>query len=342
MGSTMSDIAKRAGTSVAAVSVILNGARSKTLRVGPETRERILRAAEELGYRRNPLASALATGRSKVLALILPEPHSLAQNDPFFSLVTNGVISLAAQQGYSTVLYSSSLAEASREDLELVNRLVAGVVLASPPPYCRIFDECRSQKIPFATIVAGPECAPFTVDSDDYQGGLLATRHLIELGHRRIAHLEGRGSVSTTEPRRRGYFDALADYEIAIDRDLCTPGNFNRADGYSATRELLRLPQHRSPTAVFAGNDLSAHGAIEAIYDAGLRVPDDVSVVGYDDTWYATVSRPALTSVNMNVQGIGEEACKLLLSFIEQGSPVESHVVLPVSLTIRESTGPLR
>jgi LacI family transcriptional regulator len=336
----MSDIAARAGTSAAAVSVTLNGARSRTLRVSDETRDRILAAARDLGYRRHPAARALATGRTHVLGLMLPYASSLlSENTPFESLLVSGVVARAGSRGYNVMLYAATAEDEGDRAASMIDRRIDGLILLIPPFDSPILDECERQGIATAAILADPESATLTVRSDDYNGGRLATRHLIELGHRRIAHLYGRQGVVTTEPRLLGYRDALAEAGIKADDRLCLPGDFARKPGYASMRRLLDLPATDRPTAVFAANDLSAHGAMDAIHEAGLTVPGDVSVVGYDDTWYSTVTRPRLTSVRMSVSDLGSRAADLLISHLEGEQVPERHPVLPVALVLRESTG---
>jgi LacI family transcriptional regulator len=286
------------------------------------------------------LASALATGRSQVIGLMLPSASSFAQHDPFYSLLTTGITSAAAAQGYNVMLYAAAPEELGQEAARRIDKMVAGMVFVSPPASTPLYAECSRQNIPYATILAGTESGPFTVNSDDHHGGILATAHLADLGHVRIAHLAGKPGVVTSLPRKRGYLEALEMRGIVPDAELLAPGEFTRKAGYDSAKRLLQLPVDRRPTAIFAANDLSAHGAIEAAIDLGLTVPGDVAVVGYDDTWYATVGRPSLTSVNLDVPWIGQCACEMILSFLERGGPAEAHLVLPVSLTIRESTGP--
>ncbi len=338
----MSDIAARVGTSVAAVSVTLNGAKSKTLKVGEATRQRIFEAAEELGYRRNPLAGALATGRSRILGLMLPTAWAYADHDPFYSLVTTGVTACASRRGYNVMLYSATAEDEGARAAKMLDKLIAGLILVSPPPGSPLCSECERQDIPYVTIIAGADSGPFTVDSDDYQGGLIATRHLLALGHSRIAHLSGLNGISTTRPRYEGYRTALEEAGLPVNPKLCVPGRFKRIPAFEATKRLLNLAAEDRPTAVFAANDLSAHGAIEAAVDMGLRVPDDLAVVGYDDTWYATATRPTLTSVSMDVPAVGHRATEVLISFLEGHEDVHRHSKLPVSLTIRESCGAIR
>lgn len=336
---TMSDIAARAGTTTGVVSVTLNGAKSKTLRVSEETRQRVLKAAAELGYRRDPRASALATGRNRVIGLMLPHVHSFAFPDPFYSLVTAGVAAAASHEGYNLMLYTAVAEEEPQRATEMIDRRIDGLILVLPPDGTPIVGECARRGISTIAILQRPDLAPLTINSDDSAGGRLATEHLIGLGHRRIAHLFGKRDIHTSEPRYEAYRDALLAAGIEPDAALVAEGGFDRGVGRTSTRDLLRLPEARRPTAIFAANDLSAHGALDAIHEAGLRVPEDLSVVGYDDTWYASVTHPPLTTVDMNVGGIGRRAAEMLITSLE-GRVEEPHPILPVSLTLRRSSGP--
>jgi LacI family transcriptional regulator len=341
MSATMSDIAARAGTSVAAVSVTLNGARSKTLRISEETRQRILEAAEHLGYRRNPLAGALATGRARALGLMLPDAVSYTTHDPFFSLVTTGVTHAASINGYNVMLFAAAGEDEGARAAAMIDRRIDGLVLVSPPAGTPIYAECERLGIPVVTVMAGPDQSPLSIDADDYAGGRIATEHLLRLGHRRIAHLSGRPSILTSRDRHQGYFDVLVEAGIVPDPAIRVPGQFNRQRGFESALQLLSQPASRRPTAVFAANDLSAHGAIDAAHALGLKVPQDLSVVGFDDTWYTTVTRPTLSSVHVNVPQFGERAAVMLIETLDGAAPAaECHVVLPVSLFVRESSGP--
>lgn len=337
----MNDIAARAGTSASVVSLVLNGAKSKTVRTSEETRGRVLRAAEELGYRRNPLAGALATGKSHVIGMMLPHASAYtAEQAPFETIVMNGVMAQAARHGYNLMMYSATAEDEGDRAARMIDRRIDGLILVVPPAQTPIYAECERQGIAVVSILARPEDAPLTVNSDDEAGARLATRHLLDLGHRRIAHLRGKPETVTTGPRQRGYAAELASADIEFDPDLCREGGFSRDVSYEATLDLMRLPEAVRPTAIFAANDPSAHGAIDAIHEMELRVPEDVSVVGYDDTWYATVTRPPLTSVSMKVEELGRRAADLLIARLTDISIDVPHPVLPVSLAVRESSGP--
>jgi len=283
MGAKMRDIAARAGTSIAAVSVTLNGAKSKTLGLSASTRDRIMKAADELGYRRNPNAGALATGRTHILGLMFPSLEAYAEHDPFYSLIANGVTGAASARGYNLMLYSATAEDQGGKAAGMIDKRIDGLVLVSPPYESPIYEECERQDIPVVDILGNPNGNRLCVLTDDYQGGRMAARHLLDLGHRRIGHLEGKMDVSTSEPRRQGFLDEIHEHGLESEH-LCRPAYFNRQGGYLAASELMKLPAGERPTAIFAANDLSAHGAIDAVHNAGLSVPSDVSVVGYDDT----------------------------------------------------------
>jgi LacI family transcriptional regulator len=340
MSVKMSDIAARAGTTTGVVSVALNGAKSKTLRISPETRERVVRVAAELGYRRDPRAKALVTGRNDTIGLMLPYTDSFSAHDPFFTTVMAGVASMAAVQGYNLMLYTSVAENEGNRAAEKIDRRIDGLILVMPPDNTPIHDECRKQGIRTVAVLQTPDSSNLTVNSDDYQGGRLATEHLLRLGHRRIAHLYGRTDIHTSEARHRAYSDALKEAGIEPNSKLVVQGDFARAASYEATLSLMRRSAQDRPTAIFAANDLSAHGALDALNELGLGVPSDVSVVGYDDSWYACVTNPALTSVNMNIDQIGRHAAEMLIESI-RGHLEVSHLVLPVTLTVRGSSGPV-
>jgi len=292
-----------------------------------------------MGYRRDPRGSALVTGRSHVIGLMLPHAHSFATPDPFYSLVAAGVAGGASKAGYNLMLYTAVAEEEGPRAAATIDRRIDGLILVIPPEGSPIFDECRRQGITTVGIVQDPARSPLTVNSDDYEGGRLATEHLLSLGHRRIAHLYGNRDNFSNEGRYLAYVDTMREAGIEPDPDLILEGGFRRDNGFHSTKRLVGMPARKRPTAIFAANDLSAHGAIDAIREAGLDIPGDISVVGYDDTWYASITNPPLTSVSMHVDEIGRRAAELLIGGIE-GRLEEDHAVIPVSLTVRQSSGP--
>jgi LacI family transcriptional regulator len=177
-----------------------------------------------------------------------------------------------------------------------------------------------------------------SVNANDFEGGRLATAHLASMGHRYIAHLMGGSDVATSRPRLNGYRRALEEAGISFDPSLVIEAGFDWRGGYAVTQTLLAR-SHKRPTAIFAANDLCAEGAMRAIREAGLSIPNDIAIVGYDDTWYASMTQPALTSVRMPIEEMGALAVQLLVDRVEGRHIADPLPVLPISLTVRASCG---
>lgn len=338
MAVTLKDVARRAGTSAAAVSATLNHRPGQSTRVGEETRKRIEIAAAELGYVLNPIGRSLATGRTGVLGLMLPFQSSFVEHDPFLTNVMNGCLSEAVRQKYNVMLYTATSGEEGAGAATMVDSRVDGVILVIPPKDSPVLADCRRRDLPVVSVLRDAEDDDeWVVNSSDYEGGRLATQHLINLGHRRIGHIVGNEAVSTSRARRQGYLDAISEAGVDVDPVLVRDGDFSQKSGAKAMAELLSL--RKPPTAVFCANDLSAHGAIQSAISMGRSVPNDIAVVGYDDTWFSTMTNPALTTVNMATEEMGARAARLLISQIENRPTTERQPVLPVSLTIRVSCG---
>lgn len=331
---TSSDVARYAGVSRATVSyVINNGPRP----VSEETRIRVQEAIRQLGYQPNGLARNLRLQRTSTLGLIVPDTHN-----SYFSEVGRGVERAAFENGYTVFLchsgYSLDL-ELQYVDMLHLQR-VAGVIwipgTADHAPLHKL------QEYEVDTVVVDRclpnELAP-SLTADNLHGGYLATRHLIELGHRRIGYISRAINLSHSQGRVDGYKMALAESGIAIDPNLLRKGGFNLQDGYRAMQELLSLDV--PPTAVFAYNDIMAIGALRALHEAGLSVPDDFSVIGFDDIDAAAFTCPALTTIYLPKFDIGKKAADLLISLVEEKEvPAETQVTFDVKLIRRESTGP--
>lgn len=343
MAVTLKDVAKLAGTSPAAVSATLNGSAGKSTRVSRETRERIYAAAAQLGYVSNPIAKSLATGKTGVLGLLLPYEDAFIDQNPFCTTLIAGIIHEAFGRGFNIMLYAATSGTSPNQAAMLVDSRVDGVLLVMPSEESPIFLKCERQRIPYVSVLRSPAPGALTINSDDYAGGRLATEHLLALGHRRIAHLVGDPKVNTTEPRLRGYRDALADAGIENDPALEIPAGFDRLDGYRAVQAMVAESRRdRLPTALFVCNDLSAAGAIQALAEAGLSVPGDVAIVGFDDTQFCAATQPPLTSVRMPIEEMGALAARMLIAKIAKEEIAEPQPVLPVSLTIRQSCGATR
>lgn len=339
MAATIRDVAKLAGTSVSAVSAVISGNRRHNIRVGPQTRARILAAAEQLGYTPNPLAKSLATGKTGILGLVFPYSRAFTDGNPFSTQVISGVFEEVIRERFNIMLHTAIGDDWTAVDENaLLDPRVDGLLLVIPAPHSPVIARCRQTGFPYVALVYQPDSPDvYAVNADEFAGGRLATEHLLQSGHRRIAHLIGHPQIASTEPRRRGYLAALEAAGLSPDPRLLVPAGFDYRDGYEAALSLLALPAEQRPTAIFAANDLCAEGALRALREKGVRVPADMAVVGFDDTWFASMTQPPLTSVHMPIFEMGVEATRMLIAQVE-GRPIEPRqIVLPVTLSVRET-----
>jgi LacI family transcriptional regulator len=325
---TISDVARAAGVSVPTVSKVVNGRYG----VAPATSKRVLEVVAALGYETSLVASSLRRRRTNVIGILVAEFESFSVE------LLKGISSAATGTGYELLAYSGLAASGSRTGWErrslsrLAGTLIDGAIVITPTVLM------PTTSIPVVAIDphTGPG-GPSTIDSDNVAGARAATRHLIELGHRRIAHIRGRSDLASAELREAGYRESLAAAGIPFDPALVRDGGYQAALTAEAARELLTSPDR--PTAVFAANDMSALGVLTVAHELGLRVPEDLSVIGFDDVPEAASSTPPLTTMAQPLHDLGAQALEMLVGLLN-GQDVPSHVQLPAELVIRASTGP--
>lgn len=337
---TLKDVAEQAGVSLMTVSAVLNGKASER-RISLPTQERVTTVARELGYKPNQLARGLVTGRSGVMGLVFPYSSAFIDHNPFSSAILSGVMAVAVQKRWNLMLHTATGDDWNAVDSgELIDPRVDGLLLVLPTPDSPLVARCQRERFPCVSLVYAADSPDIcTVNADDFLGGKLATEHLLEQGHRRIAHLAGSPLVATSAPRTRGYLAALQAAGITPDPSLIITANFRQPEGRAAMKALLDRPEKQWPTAVFAGNDLTALGALEHLNECGLRIPEDIALVGYDDSQVAQLMLPSLTSVRMPIYEMALEATNLLISLIEGKEIEQRQPVLPVSLKVRDSSG---
>ncbi|MBI5031720.1 MAG: LacI family DNA-binding transcriptional regulator [Chloroflexi bacterium] len=325
---TSQDVAKKAGVSVATVSRVLNDSPL----VSPQVRERVLSAVKELNYQPNRTAQRLRAGRSHVIGLIISD----IQN-PFFTSVVRGIEDVAYKYSYSVVLCNSD-EDVEKEQLYigvLSSERVAGVIIVpTGNDCCSPLLNLQMPVVMMDRVVPGLS-TDFVV-LDNVAGAYAAIQHLLELGHRRIGMVSAPPGISVGTERQRGYENAMHDYGIAVDAMLIQPGNFKENGGYQAASKLLELKPR--PTAIFAANNLMTMGAYQAISDKGLRIPDDISVIGFDDMpWFGLV-HPPLTAVRQPTYEIGAQAAELLFArLLDSTTPIQRKILQP-ELIVRSST----
>lgn len=334
---TLKQLSLLAGAHPSTVARVLHA--DPRQRVSAELRERIMTLAREHDYRPNSVARSLRTKRTSVFGVLIPDIAN-----PFFASVLRGMEDAAAERDYSVILTNTDDQEAREAHglAMLRDRQVDGLLLATARLHDPAIEQLAQGQTPFVLVNRHTDpITPNAVVPDDYAGGVTAVEHLLELGHRRIAHIAGADDASTGHLRQQAYHDTLRRHGVdhAPDQDaLLVPGSFREAGGYDAMRALLDLAE--PPTAVFAVNDLAALGAVQAITEAGLRVPDDISVVGFNDLFHASHMTPSLTTMQVPHRAMGVRAVERLISMVVDGVMPESPLLLPVTLIARQSTGP--
>ena len=332
---TVSDVARRAGVSTMTVSRVINDSGA----VSPETRARVSGAILELGYMPNVLARQLRSMRTRTIALVVTDIRN-----PFFTTIASGVEDTARARGYAVMFCSTYDSEVDESEYVrvLIQRRVDGVLLV---PACGGGSSVQLlQKHGLPTVVLDRHLVAANVDevrADSKGGAYEGVRHLVELGHRQIAILSGPQGVSTSTDRVAGYLEALMEASIAGDRGQTLFGEFTEASGYAMARQVIEADPR--PTAIFAANNFIAFGAMRAIREAGLGVPNDISVVAFDDLPPEWVFDPMLTVVTQPAYEIGTKAAELLLERLGGDAPDRPRgIVLPSHLIIRRSTAPPR
>jgi LacI family transcriptional regulator len=325
------DVAQRAGVSAATVSRVLNGSGA----VSAERAARVREAASELGYTPSGPARALRQQRTRVWTAIIPDIEN-----PFFTAMVRGMEDVARAEEHRLVLCNSDEdldKEASYLDIAVAEQ-VTGVVIAVASDRDSRLDVLLDRNIPVVAVDRRPKHHGDAVDSvavDNELGARQAVEHLIAAGARRIACVTGPARVSTASERVAGYQRALKAGGHKVDPDLVRRADVKEDGGYAATRALLGA--RRKPDALFVADNLMTLGALRAVREAGLRVPDDVLLVGFDDAPWTTLISPQLTVVAQPTHDIGRHAARLLAS-ASPGLPPR-HVVLPPTLLVRASSG---
>lgn len=328
---TIKDVARRAGVSIATVSHALSGHRP----VGHETATRVFQAIDELGYRPNRLAASMVTGRTRTLGLVVPDIAN-----PFFAALVRAVEHAAFKRGYTTIACSSELNASLEEqylDL-LIDQQVDAVAYVGDHrrvrPRLERLDERGTAVVLLDRIDNDVVGSLLSVSADNTAGGALAAEHLLQLGHRHLGVAAGPRRLVTSEGRLSGFRERAGDASVSV----VNARDFTLEAGVKAVELLVS----GSPeiTALFCENDLIALGAIRVAHERGIRIPDDLSIVGYDDIFVSQLVTPGLTTIRQPVDKLGAVAVDTVVRLSERSDPAPTSVVLPVELVRRESCGP--
>lgn len=351
---TIDDIARLAGVSRTTVSRVLNHKPD----VDSATRERILRIIEEQNFVPSTTASGLAGGRSRLIGILIP-----AWTWPLIPDLTPGIVEVVKQTPYELVLYSINDEDIERDRSEVINRLLAsqltaGLLAIFPAHVSQHLTHLYKQGFPVVIIDDQEVQVTPWVRADNTTGACSAVRHLIGLGHRRIAHVQGPSEYLVSHDRYNGYRQALLEAGITPDPALVLEGNFLAPSGRACAGKFFELPPEKRPTAIFAGSDQMAYGVLAAAEDYGLSIPQDIALVGFDDDAPSVHTSPALTTVRQPYLEMGQRGMELLLSMLDTpGTPSQSksfptkldgmsptgdqpiRIQLPTGLVVRESCG---
>jgi len=326
---TVYTVAEHAGVSIATVSRTLAGSR----KVSSATRQRVMQAIEDLNFEPNPSARRLAYMKTETIALVFPDISG-----PFYSTVIRGVEQEAGRHNHNVLIYGTHGKESSGRYLRTLSSKVDGLIIMA-----RSVDEdslwsLERQGVPFVLLGHSNgqlQCSTISVDND--AGAYKAAAHLLGHGHQRIGIITGPENSPDNRGRLQGYQKALLDAGISLHPNMVIPGKFKYEEGQIAINRLLE--SNPRPTAVLAANDEMAIGAIDAARQRGLRVPEDLAVIGFDDIQMSALTHPSLTTVRQPMQLLGEEAVKLLFDRLNNSNGMPRHEVLDTKLVVRQSCG---
>lgn len=334
---TIRDIARLSGLSKSTVSLVLND----SPKVDPDTRRRVLSVMRRHNYSPSFAATALAKGNTGLIGMIVP-----GLTWRFMADINYGVAKVVEDTKYEIVLFTSTnqLDYGGAIDRVLSSGLCAGLIVVAHDqrPLDRLVELYRDGLATVLVDTLGAVSDLPAVGADNYTGGLLAGRHLLGLGHRRIASILGPVDHPYVQERRRGLRDALSEAGVSPDPSLEAETDFAEALIRSRIRELLRLPRDRRPTALFVYHDSAAFTVLDELAEGGVRVPEDVSVVGFNDIDAAAHVRPALTTVRQPFAEMGRRATDILLTALggTESDEASQRIVLPTELIVRDSTAP--
>jgi DNA-binding LacI/PurR family transcriptional regulator len=337
---TSRQVAELAGVSQTTVSFVLNNVESAN--ISDETRERVMEAARRLNYIPDVAARSLARGRSNNIALVLAQPHRQVFIDEYIPKVLTGINEVTQEHGLRILVELVSGDRLSNVYANLLrSKEAAGIIINFNFPTKQDIDQviaCTADGLP---VVSLNDIHPqvYSVEVDKFDGVRKIVQHLIDLGHRRIACITyaPADTVPHVQERLKVFHDTLSSNGLSVEKTLVRDGVYDPETGYTAMQSILQSGP--PPTALYAMNDLMAFGAIRAIQDYGLRVPQDIAVVGFDDIRLAPFSNPPLTTVNEPDVEHGRRAAEMLLTLINGGTPKVKQLKLQTQLVIRESCG---
>ncbi|MGN1210261.1 MAG: LacI family DNA-binding transcriptional regulator [Candidatus Cryptobacteroides sp.] len=335
MKATLDTIARNTGFSKSTISRVLNGKASLN-RIPASTVKSILDAAEECGYKQNLLAKNLRSDKTNTLGLLIP-----SISNPYFADIASVVIAEAKRLGYTTIV-TDTMEDSRIQDSSvttLISRMVDGIIIVPCGDNPTFLEQTNEKCLPVMLIDRYYENSPLPyVVTNNYQGGYNATNFLIKNGHMNIACIQGTPSATPNKKRIEGYLCALRDAGIE-DKAIIVGNDFSIQNGYLETKLLLNEREH--PTAIFALSNTICLGAIKAIREAGIKIPDDISLISFDNNLYLDFLDPSVTRIGQMVDEMGKMAVKLIHDSISRHRIVTSQIELAPQMILRESVSPV-
>jgi LacI family transcriptional regulator len=335
MKPTIKDVAKKADVSIATVSFVINDSK----RISQKTKSRVLKAIKSLNYHPSKSAVNLVSGKTGNIGFILTDDHFL-RTEPFYTRIFLGAEFEARNEGYYIILTSISQDFNENEPLPrfILNKSVDGVIIAGKIPP-NLIERMSSYNFPtvFIDYIPPKNCCSLVL-IDNIQGGILATNHLISLGHKNIAFIGGDINHPSLSDRLNGYKQALNNANIPVKNNLIiTDAKYpDRQNGYDSAKKLFQ--KNKNITAVFAGNDAMAIGVLHYLKDNGYKIPGDVSLIGFDDVEADLMLSPPLSTIRVPKIEMGSEALKVMVNNLKNKKTINKKILVPVELIKREST----
>jgi DNA-binding LacI/PurR family transcriptional regulator len=332
MKPTIYNVAKEAGVSIATVSKVIN----RTGSISERTRKKVFQVMKKLNYQPSVVASALTGKQTKTIGLIIPDI-----SNPFFAEIARSIEDRSHEQGFNVIMCSTdNNEEKEKRYLSVLTRQrIDGLVVASAFRSTSLIEDMMKQSVPIALIATKiPKLSIHTVTVDDYKGGYIAASYLLSLGHKKVAIIVE--DARSNQPRLHAFKDVMLEAKIPIPDHYVIQTEATIQKGYGSAKQLLSLQER--PTAIFACNDLLAIGAMQAAKEAGIRIPQDLSIIGFDNTVLSVTTAPMLTTVAQPMKEMGAKVVDLLIQEMEESKLHKECLLLSPELIIRQSTAPLQ
>lgn len=326
---TIIDVAREAGVSYGTVSRVINNSPN----VKPETRERIKEVIQRTGFVGNRNARSLVSGRTNMIGLLIPDLGTA-----YIGEIIRGIDTELESASYNMMLYTTHRRETKEAGYitSLIQSGVDGLILILPRNPANFLEKLRSLNFPYVLVDhQGIDEQGPAVGATNFQGAFDATEYLIGIGHRKIAFITGHKDLGCSQERLHGFKAALAKHAIPVNNEWVMEGDFEQSTGYRGGKYLMSLPGR--PTAIFASNDLMAFGVMDAVRDMGLKIPGDISVIGFDNILQASQTMPGLTTVEQPLELMGRQATLMLVDMMKEGEIKAGKVELPTRLVLRDS-----